>query len=194
MTELDLKETGDYPFKSWSTFFSAFIEGLNTEDFDKSYPKYYKILDKYNNYSIIKTMITKYNLDPNEGLDEYIHALCYDGTRYADDGLDFRIIKFFIEKGAEFPTDLLFDTEPDMFDYDVDEEFSSYDIRARILDNLGKELKLDVSRYADWKNIEAKSIDEQEISTEELEDEEFMKNIRMQHLKSISEYLQNFEN
>jgi hypothetical protein len=97
-----------------------------------------------------------------------------------------------MKKGATFPTHLLFDSESE--DFDVDEEFYSYDIRGTILDNFGEKLKLDVSEYADWKNIEAKNFEEQEISNEDLNDDDFMEIVRMEHLKYLSEYLQNFGN
>jgi hypothetical protein len=187
---LDMKESGDYPFKSWVTFFAAFTEGLVSEDFGEEYPKYDKILDKYSNYDLINNMMEIYNCDPNEGLYLYIRALCYDGTRYAHDEYDKSIINLFIEKGAEFPTDLLFDSEPEIFDYDIDEEFSNYDIRVLILDDFGEKLKLDVSKYGNWKAIEAKDVGEVEISETEANDEEFMKTVRIQHLKYLSKYLQ----
>ena len=158
-TSMEEKETGDYPFKSWGTFIQAFNTGLNTEFFEEEYPKYGKILDKYSNYDIIRTMVKKYNLDVDDGLYDYIYTLCYTGVRYADAGYDPGIINFFIQKGAKFPIDLLFDSESDYFNSDVEEEFYSYNIRGTILDNFGKKLQLDVSEYADWKNIEAKHID-----------------------------------
>lgn len=192
--ELDMNESGDYPFKSWVTFFAAFTEGLVSEDFGEEYPRYDKILDKYSNYTLINTMMKKYGCDPNEGLYLYIRALCYDGTRYARDGYDRSIINLFMKKGAEFPTSLLFDSEPEIFNYDIDEEFNSYDIRALILDTVGKNLNLDVSKYADWKAITAKDIGTIKISEEEANDEEFMKSVRMQHLKYLSKYLKEIGN
>lgn len=192
--EVDMKESGDYPFKSWVTFFAAFNELLISEDFGEEYPKYNKILNKYCNYTLIKNMMKNYNCDPNEGLYLYIHSLCYDGTRYARDGYDSSIIDLFMRKGAEFPTSLLFDSEPDFFGYDIDEEFNSYDIRAMILDDFGEKLKLDVSKYANWKSIEAKDIGTVEISEEEADDEDFMNTVRMQHLKYLSKYLQEIGN
>jgi hypothetical protein len=186
----------DYPFKCWTTFFMAFTELLNTEDIEdieENYPKYIKILRKYNNSQIIYKIFTKYNLDANEGLYKYIEALCYEGVRYSLDYYDYNIIDFFLKKGAEFPTGLLFDSEPELFENDIREECKNYEIRAQILDDFGEELKIDVSSYANWKNIEDEHIDDQDIDEENLDDYEYTNKIRFKHFKFISEYLQNIE-
>jgi len=183
----------DYPFKSWITFFTAFTELLNGEDIEENYPKYSKILNKYSNFEIMYKIFTKYNLDANEGLYKYIESLCYEGVRYSLEYYDYKIIEFFLKKGSEFPTGLLFDSEPELFENDIREECINYEIRAKILDDFGEELKIDVSSYANWKNIEDEHIDDQEVDEEQLDDYEYINKIRFKHLKFLSEYLQNID-
>jgi len=188
MTE-EIEETGDYPFKSWNTFFTAFNESLNTEFLEENYPKYQKILDKYTDYYIIRKMFDKYKLDANDGLYNYIYCLCHTGTRYATDIYDGNVINFFIKKGATFPTDLLFDRKEDC--NDIEEECYSYDIRAYIIDSAIKNLKIDISEYTNWQDVETLSFDEQDINMEQSKtDEDYYDLIRFRHLKSLSEYLQ----
>jgi hypothetical protein len=190
MTE-EVKETGDYPFKSWDTFFTAFTELLNTEYAGETYPKYVKYLDNHTNYDIIKSMYKKYNLDANEGISSYIYTLCHEGTRYADNFYNSDVIDFFLNQGADFPTSILFENNKEKFDEDVQEECYTYDIRASILDDFGEDLKLDVSKYTNWEKIEAESIEDQEI--EDDEDSEMYDLHRFKHLKYLSSYLQEFK-
>jgi hypothetical protein len=136
------EESEDYPFNSWETFFEAFNVALTTEFFDEDFPQYGEILDTLTNYDIIKSMVKEHNLDVDDGLYKYIYALCYTGTRYASECYDSSIINFFIKKGAKFPTDLLFNSNKDIFNEDIKEECYSYDVRSEIIDDFGKKLNL----------------------------------------------------
>ena len=183
----ELKETGDYPFKTWDTYFNALNESLQTEFYDETYPKYYKILQDYNDIDIIEHMFNKYKLDADIGLYNYIYSLCFTGIRYSKDAYDRNIIDFFLSKKAEFPLDLLFNGNEDIDD--IEEECNSYEIRAIILDNFVKELNLDVSDYANWTEIKAEDISEQTITYSDLKNEDYYDLVRFKHLKSITKCL-----
>lgn len=172
------EETGDYPFKSWDTFFNAFEESLKTEFYEESFPKYAKLLEKgYTNYDIIKHVCIKHEADPTHGLQRYIESICFEGTRYGPDALDMRVINFLVRKGAAFPLDLLLDFE-EPFDH------RGYQVRAAILDYFGPKLELNVSEYIDWNTVEACYIEDD--GNEDLEFE-----LKISHLKYLSDYLKN---
>lgn len=180
----EIIENDDYPFDSWDTFFNAFEESLNTEFFSETYPEYSKIVKKQGNLFIIDNLIKNYNLNVSEGLYKYIYSLCYTGTRYGEDAYEKDIVDYFIEKGAKFPSDLLFDDAKDIFNSDIDSECYSYRVRASIIEDFSH--LLNPFKYIDWNKIEAEHIEHQDIG-----DTFDYDLVRFKHLKSLSSYLQN---
>lgn len=182
----------DYPFEDWRDFFTAFSKklDLNYDGKKFKFPKYEEALKNLTNFDIVKSLVEEYKQDPQIGLNYYISVLCQDIPENALSGYDPKIIDFFISfDNVTFPLyDIFSENDREMFEC-INDECHNYDIRARILDDFGFKLNLDVSRYADWKSIEEEHIDEQNVEGFDIDEDK----MRFKHLKYISNYLKQFK-
>lgn len=181
----------DYPFATFYDFMAGLQGMLSTEFYGEEFPKFEKILNKYGG-DYCKKIVVKFVNNENEGispqyaLESIIDCYLNDGSRYADNFIrgGCLMIDYLLEKGAEFPTHLLF-SGPDM-DESFYEQLSSnyFQVAALLLDHYGPILNLDISLYADWESIEA--ADWKDV--EDLEEDE--ENVKMAYLKYLSKYIQ----
>lgn len=145
----------DYPFTSWTAYYAALTESLNTEYFGETYPEYEIQMenDEDTNVNIVRGLLEA-GCDPQEGLDRFIQALL-TGHRYASEmGGDIDVILHaFTEKGAKPKFAPLFEILYPEGDY-FEDEVASYEIRGILIDSLTNLGFGDFPDY-EWASIEA---------------------------------------
>jgi hypothetical protein len=142
----------------WNTFMKGTEYSLCTESYSQKYPT----LGNYENmYGFTKELLMKFieiahekeGISYQTCLNDIITTLL-NGNRYASDIIYKMtdVIRSLVEKGATFPESILFENRYSEI-ISIEDETVDYKIRGELIDTFHD--LIDVSKYADWKNIKA---------------------------------------
>jgi hypothetical protein len=145
--------------ESWRLFCLALEEANNTEFYGQTFPEFRERIQKQSYEEILTDEVYKAlesGLDPTDCLKDFLRTILGSASRYSmemDDLIPI-VIQLFLDKGAKFPYEKLFESQcqynPDGR-YDED-EIQDYHVRGFIIDYLKPEC---AKQYADWSRIDA---------------------------------------
>jgi len=169
-------------FNSWNEYYKFLTDCLKSDFISDTY-LVYKIYNDSFRYADIKMVdyLLQIGLDPQEGFNGFLHVLLdgYKNAYLMKDDLP-EIFTLFLNKGAKPNLDILFNSNYPFINKIefINDEIYNYNIRAMIIDTLillG--IKLDVSKFGNWKMIKKINSNDYETS-------------RLYILKINSNYLQ----
>jgi hypothetical protein len=171
-----------FNFNSWDEYYKFLTDCLKSDFISDTY-LVYKIYN--DNYRYADIQMVKYLLDiglyAQEGFNKFLHVLLdgYKNAYLMKDDLP-EIFNLFLNKGAKPNLDILFNSNYPFINKIefINDEIYNYKVRAMIIDTfilLG--IKLDVSKFANWKLIKKINPNDYESS-------------RLYILKINSKYLQ----
>jgi len=169
-------------FNSWNEYYKFLSDCLKSDYISDTY-LIYKIYNDTYRYADIKMVnyLLEIGLDPQEGFNKFFHVLLdgYKNAHLMKDDLP-EIFTLFLNKGAKPNLDILFNANYPFIDNIefINDEIYNYNIRAMIIDKLiSLGIKLDVSKFGNWKLIKKINPNDYETS-------------RLYILKISSKYLQ----
>ena len=169
--------------ENWKAFCDALEECNNTEFYGETYPELRAKFQTQSYEEVITDEVYKVlesGQDPTECLNEFLRTVLGSASRYSHEMGEVmtEVIQMFLDKGAKFPYEKLFDRRYPEEDY-YEDEIADYPIRGMIIDYLKPDC---AKNYADWSKIEATYWED---IPEDVKCDEF----RFRYLKDCSEYL-----
>jgi len=151
-----------YSFETWNDYYTFLTNCLKSEFISDTYlvHKYENDNFRYCDIHMVNFLLDK-GLNPQEGFNGFIHALL-DGYKHAylmkDDM--YEIFKILINAGAKPSSYLLFNSNYSYINKIefLEDEIINYNLRGSIIDTLSKIVKLDVSKYGNWKLIKSMNL------------------------------------
>lgn len=148
-----------FTFETWNDYYTFLTNCLKSNFISDTYLVYKYENDnfKYCDIQMVNYLLNK-GLNPQEGFNGFIYALV-DGYKYAylmkEDM--YHIFKIFINKGAKPNLSLLFNPNYSYINKIkfLEDEIVNYNVRGMIIDILSEIIKLDVTRYGNWKSIKS---------------------------------------
>ena len=149
-------------FETWNEYYTFLIGCLKSDFISDTYLVYKYENDnfKYCDIQMVNYLLNK-GLNPQEGFNGFIYALV-DGYKHAylmQEDMK-HIFKIFINNGAKPYLPLLFNpnySHINNIEF-LEDEIMNYNVRGMIIDILSEIVKLDVTRYGDWKYIKSMNL------------------------------------
>lgn len=168
---------------NWSLFCDALEEFNNTEFYRETYPELYDRIQTESYEEIITDEVYKVlesGEDPTECLNQFLRSVLGSASRYSHEMGEVMtdVIQMFLDKGAVFPYETLFDRRYPHGQYDED-EIADYIVRGIIIDYLRPDC---AKKYADWSKVQA-------TYWEDIPEDVCGDEFRFRYLKDCSEYL-----
>ena len=189
-----------YDTLTWSQFINLYIQLINSSIHNSILLRFSLEMNEFGWINYIKKFAEKAierNENPQQCLDLLFNSIY--STENEEMYFDECLFDIFLNAGAKFPTDKLFERHFTKSSYKVIipgvgvidrkytlyDEVSMYPFRGLLIDYLSSRNLIDAKKYAKWENIKAKNIKINESYNEITEKRRF------EILKYCSKYLQN---